>query len=594
MPSTALAAGPLSTLLTSLMAVQRAHPDARKILIASDINYGREALFALACRTGEWAGWEAANLRSIAEELAFTALGETDRRAGTDVEITALANQAVDLALTRSAVPARFCGLAGGLGFRHAIRDALLQLRTAGVRPTTIQRATTSDMPVHDLATVLAIYEEVLARSGLLDAAGIFALACERFDVEAPFVLDGVVVIAPALSVRGLPRQLLQRIRECGAETLPDEPVLGVTALEGGGIAACDFFAAATPADELREVLRRTLAEGLPWDAIEIAATDPDSYGIALDALCRHLEIGVTMLHGVPLIRTRIGRALERWLSWLADGLPADTLREALEAGELMIPGDAAAAAAVARVLRTLQIGWERDRYLAALGRLRDGTEAARIRPREMEDEDGETFARRKADHLRALSSLAELLDRLLAITPPVPERGRDEHTLLAPSVLARATLAYLEFVRPHDPAEESVLVRLRSRLEQLAAVEAPEVDFSRAMAELRDGLADLRAWPGMTNDRKPWSAGGGMLHLTNLAHAGATARRRTFVVGLDADRTAGPSMQDPFLSDAVRVALGADALPTTAARRLRGDRRGHARWYPGTGYSIVLHRWRR
>jgi len=523
-------------------------------------------LFAHARRTGGWIGWEAATLRGIAGELAFTALGERDRRVATDVEIGALVSEAIDLAIARRAVGDGFAGLAGGLGFRHAVRDALLELRTAGVTAPRLRAATGPATPAHDLAAALEHYEEALVTSALADPAAVFALALERFDAETPFVLDGVVVVAPGLTARGLPGRLLARLIEHGAGVLPDEPLMGVEALADTDAVTSDLFVAATPTDEIRELLRRTLAEGLPWDAVEIVATDMDTYGIALDAVCQQLGLAATALQGVPLIRTRIGRALERWLDWLSDGLPADTLRQALEAGELTAAGDGTVSAGLARTLRSLQIGWGRARYEAALARLGDGTEAARTRQRDEEDDDA--FAIRKAARARALGALAELLERLLAVTPPVPERGRDEPVASSCHALAQATLGYLDLVPPHGPAEESTLTRVRTRLEQLAAVPSAKVSFPRAMAELRDGIADLRAWPGMTNDRKPWSAAGGMVHLTGLAHAGTTGRPRTFVVGLDAERAAGPRVQDPILTDAVRSAIGADLLPTTALRR--------------------------
>jgi ATP-dependent helicase/nuclease subunit B len=94
------------------------------------------------------------------------------------------------------------------------------------------------------------------------------------------------------------------------------------------------------------------------------------------------------------------------------------------------------------------------------------------------------------------------------------------------------------------------------------------EVSFSNALAALREALADLRAWPLVTNDRKPWSAAGGMPHLTAISHAGTTGRRRTFVVGFDADRTSGTGRQDPLLPDVLRRSIGQGRLITSVERR--------------------------
>jgi ATP-dependent helicase/nuclease subunit B len=87
-------------------------------------------------------------------------------------------------------------------------------------------------------------------------------------------------------------------------------------------------------------------------------------------------------------------------------------------------------------------------------------------------------------------------------------------------------------------------------------------------MLSLRDALSDLRSWPPTDDTRKPYRAGGGMLHLTDIAHAGATARQRTFIVGLDAERAGGGARQDPLIPDVARRAFGDGRLPDVNARR--------------------------
>jgi ATP-dependent helicase/nuclease subunit B len=117
------------------------------------------------------------------------------------------------------------------------------------------------------------------------------------------------------------------------------------------------------------------------------------------------------------------------------------------------------------------------------------------------------------------------------------------------------------------DEAESAAMVRLLGWLQELESMRTDEVPFASAVAELRDLLADFRAWSAMGPDGRPWLSSGGALHLTDLTHAGASGRARTFVVGLDADRCSGPRLQDPFLPDSLRTALGG-GLATTAARR--------------------------
>ena len=606
--------------LDALVHVTRVHPHERKRLVVPDVNYGRELLVTLARETGGWIGWEATNLRGIAGALAFVALAERELRVATDVDVAAFVNRALHQTIERGQVSARCADLARSLGFRRAVRDALLELRVAGVSSDALRNGAPSGAPARDLVPILDAYERLLVDARLADPAAVFRAALDTFDHEAAFVLDGVTLLAPSLSRRGLPGMLVARLLAYGARVLdadagtevPVPPQLlartgettqrptasrsllarvATPALATQGdrpfdptCVQVDLFAAATPSDEIREIHRRVLAEGWRWDDVEIVATDPDTYGIALDALCQQLGVGATMLHGVPLTRTRLGRALERWLGWLDDGLPADTLRQALEAGELTVPdttGASATSAAVtpptvapasvapatlARELRALRIGWGRARYETTLARLDDGRRLAELR--RYEDESHDAFAARRASRERTIAALAALLRTILAATPDVPERGSERHVPCSCTSLARATLAYLQLVPVHGQSELHTMERLRKRLTELTAVDDPETSFAGARATLRDALADLRAWPLVTSDRKPWRSAGGMPHLTDVASAGATGRRRIFVVGLDAERTGGGGRQDPLLPDGVRHAIAPEHLATTATHR--------------------------
>src|SRR5690606_17712899 len=158
---------------------------------------------------------------------------------------------------------------------------------------------------------------------------------------------DAALYLLPGHPLGGVAGRLVRLLIErCGAKILPADAVIGLddppgilwcTAGDAGGAIsrlhttpagepgpAVELFAAATPTDELREVLRRSVADGIPWDRIEIVATDPRLYGAALDALARRLGIPVTYSTGLDVRRTRVGRAAEAYLDWISEGFPAD------------------------------------------------------------------------------------------------------------------------------------------------------------------------------------------------------------------------------------------------------------------------------
>jgi hypothetical protein len=562
-----------NAIVAQLQELDRQHPLERKLLLGPDLNYGRELLLALARATGGWLGWEPATLRSIAEDLAFVPLTSAGRRTADDVEVTSLLDRALDECLAEGKLHREFAEHAAKLGIRAAVRDAVLALRVAGADPEVVRRSTRRDTAAGQLPAVMERFELLLGRAGLVDPAGLFEAALDAFDAEAPFVLEGLVVVAPGLRPRGLAARLFERLGE-------RRQILAEPARDGrlfGDDVTPTLFHAATPADEVREALRRVLAvPGLTWDQVEIVAADPDTYGVALHGLALRDEIPLTSLKGVPMARSRAGRAVARVLEWLGDGLPADLVREALESGELAATSDAGGAApdgaALARALRGLNVGWGRRRYEEALTRLTDGTYVAG-RSKAREDEDEESAARRRATAETEAAALASVLERLLAIVPPdVPERGAHLEPRTTPALLAKAALAYLEMAPFEATAETRARDRHANRLRRLAEVEGqPLQPFSTAMLALREALADLRAWPQATGLGSPWSSAGGHLYLTDLEHAGTTGRSHVFVVGLDADSVAGSRLQDPILGDAERSrlnnALGHVALPTTADR---------------------------
>jgi ATP-dependent helicase/nuclease subunit B len=585
----------LNTAAAHLERLTAGYPLTRKRLIAGKL-YARELLLTLARTTGGWIGWEATTLRELAEELAFTRIGRDKLKPASDAEVAALVNEAISAAHTAGEFSDGTAALIDGPGLRTRLRDSVLELRTAGIAPAEVARlADGLNAPAtRDVATTLRHYERLLAERGLVDPAELFHLALAEFDEESQFVFDGPVVIASGMRAGGLPGRLVERLIEHGATVLPDdlpdglEPPPRVVAGERGSSQPhpvlrsalarttqaerpevekhpVEIFHAATPTTEILEVFRRAAAEGLRYDEVEIVTTDPDTYGIALDSVARQIDGGYTTVSGLPLTRARVGAALERWLQWLSNGLPADLLREALESGDIASPDPEVPAGALAQMLRDLRIGWGRARYEEGLLRLRDPrfVQGGRHDP---ENESESEFAERVTARRRTAHALTALIERLLESLPPFPERGEEMEPETTPETIARAAIEFLRALKPESGGESKTRDRLVDRLEQIAEVATPPTLFSSAMAALRDQLSDFRAWPSAALFTLPRESTGGAVHLTTLEHAGAAGRARTFFVGLDVERTAGPQVDDALLPDAIRRRSG--ELPTTADRR--------------------------
>ncbi|MGH7544345.1 MAG: PD-(D/E)XK nuclease family protein, partial [Gemmatimonadota bacterium] len=332
-----------------------------------------------------------------------------------------------------------------------------------------------------------------------------------------------------------------------------------------------ELYAAASPYEEIREALRRAVAKAATWDEVEIVATDPVVYGSALDEIATRLGIPVTYAVGLPVERSRPGRAAMAYLEWISADFPESLFRYLLASGDVAPPTrgegpDRLSAGRLARRLRKLRVGWGRERYLEAIA---FGLRQARADGKDEPEPDPEDVARirDRDDRTREteeLVALERILRPILEATPAVPDRIGLGGTPVAPADLARGLTTFLGFVPARSAVEHEARERLLERLGRIGGALVRRTSFSSALAILRKHL-DIRIPSPGAEGPPPWSSTGGHLHFSDLEHGGRTGRALTFVVGLDAERFPGAGIQDPILLDDDRRRLAPGALPGTA-----------------------------
>jgi len=538
----------------------------------------------------------------VADAVASGRMAEMGLVAADDFDEHALleASLAAALASVRD-LPYR--DLAERPGFRTALHGTVKALRLAGIAADSVRSARLEDGARGRLLwEVLGRYEEGLEAAGLADEAARLALAGEMLDRHAALPAEEVLLL-PGHGRRGLRGRLLELLLDGGASVLESDPVVGLrcpTSVMMGpaseavsrlaflhepkrAAAAAEpevtLFAAANPDEELREVLRRVRAAGDRWDQVEIVATDPVSYGSALDALATRLGIPATYAVGLPVGRTRQGQAVLAYLRWIESDFPADVPWALLRAETLTATAsetdEPPGGGRLARRLRALRIGWGRDRYESAIeGALRhlDETPAAgRVAADDEDDRDPEEIGRDQSDARSELVHLRALLVPLLRATPPTPDRTGRGGTPVSAADVARGALAFLEHVYLPEPTgpgatEHEARERLVAILDRIRDTQDMPTSFAMAVTAVRDWLEDVRVpSPGSPGPR-PWSSSEGKLHLTDVEHGGLSGRPVTFVVGLDAGRFPGSGLQDSILPDEDRQRLGGEVLPTARA----------------------------
>jgi len=586
-----------SRLLCALAHESREHPLDTKLLICRRRGVGREILHALTLATGGWVGFTYNTPLQLASRLVADGLAAAGFTRLDDLGQMALLDEAIDRALAGEEIE-RFQALAEGIGFRAAVRSSINDLRLAGIGTVALSKAPLEDAEKRDVLTrILHDYESLHDQRRLVDDARVLRLAVSGLESGESGLPEGRIYILPDLEQRGLVGQLLGILQERGALVLPVDPVFRSPTLPGlvtpaeavprGRLSfvlgpeeitpqcknpTIELFAAASPADELREILRWCVAEGLPWDEVEIIATDPVLYGSTLDSLATHLEVQVTHAAGLPVWRTRTGRAVAGYLRWIQEDFPSEIPRALLQVGILSPPNDGevvVGGARLARRLRSLRIGWGRQRYLKqidwALQALKDPLPVSADRS----PEEVEAYRERRRQELEGLRVL---LDPILAATPEVPDRFGAARTKVSPAALASGLLAFLEFVPAHREIEREAQSRLKHRLSRVQESLKRESSIGAAIATLRNHIEVRVPSPASGDKKQPWSSAGGHLHFSDISHGGLSGRSHTFVVGLHAGSAYDSDRQDPLLLDGDRKRV--DPINLATSDQLLAERR--------------------
>ena len=88
------------------------------------------------------------------------------------------------------------------------------------------------------------------------------------------------------------------------------------------------LFRALGESNEIREVFRRILKEGIPFDDVEIIVARTDPYVSMIYEVSSSLDIPTTVGSGIPVTYTRPGRALILYLKWLSEDFRSSHLSE--------------------------------------------------------------------------------------------------------------------------------------------------------------------------------------------------------------------------------------------------------------------------
>jgi ATP-dependent helicase/nuclease subunit B len=439
-----------------------------------------------------------------------------------------------------------FSMVEGGASLAGSLRATIEALRHSGLSPDDMA-AGKFEVPGKgaDLKSVFAEYLGILDEQQLVDHAGLIEMATRCLRENPERLGRGTMVLVPDdMEMTPDEKSLL--------DALPGE-ALAILETDGpplGGEATFGATSSVGEVNEVRGVLRSCLAHGIPYDEVEILHADRETYVPLIYETLLALEceqgsddadVPVTFAEGIPCDYSRPGRALRSWLQWIEGDFPQAGLVRMMREGLLLCGGAGEGRKSflrLARLLRSLGIGFGRRRYLEQIERRR-----AHLRrgdsPRSMEADD--------------LSRLGLLVEKLCGGLGGVKRAPLD--------ILAAARVFLESSARGANRLDEYAREALTGEIDEM----------EHWLRRLGEGTAvDITAWlealPGQKRimGSRPLP---GCLHVDHLLRGGHTGRRHTFILGLDDSRFPGRGLQDPLLLDSERRRLS-PSLRLAARRR--------------------------
>jgi ATP-dependent helicase/DNAse subunit B len=456
--------------------------------------------------------------------------------------------------------------------FSHAIYSTIQTLRLAGYSKDTLKKnAFITGNKAEDIYTILAEYEKSLSINQVIDKAGVLAKALEFAEINK----QAVFILQSNLNLTHLEEQLLSKILPESVYKLPLAPVFGVNTPEGTSIGSIGFgeptplshlyqldeasgepnlnvFTAKTEEMEVKQILAQIKTARAPLDESVVYYTNADTYITVFYHLSQKLDIPITYGEGLPVSFSRPGRLVSGLLVWIQSNYSVQFFLELLNEGLIelgknirLIEGGfveldkvVVSKTKIANVLRNLQIGWSKDRYLSLLN-----MEFDRLGKRFMMDNKNEFLETRIKEILWMRVSFSAIFKNL----PP-----------LESTMNYRECLTGIAFMLKNNYKTSSALDKMAKStlLEEIEKI-LPYADESLSSYDVIEKVKDLLLSVQVNQSRpKP-----GHLHVSSYKNGFYNSRTNVFIVGVDNKKFPGNSSEDPLLLDTERIAL-ANNLP--------------------------------
>ncbi|MFH1539790.1 MAG: PD-(D/E)XK nuclease family protein [bacterium] len=486
-----------------------------------------------------------------------------------------------------------------GFALSKTIFAAVNDLRLAGVDPEKMEPGK-FEVPSKgkELAAVSREYIKTLKEKNLVDYADVLRMAAGALRKKGAARDDNAIILIPddgdfsAMEenlLNSFPEGRLVRLEADRPGKLPDKKAMRI-------------FSTVGEVNEVREILRRCLAEKISFDEVEILHTDRDTYVPLIyetaRAVCETAKpnssekpIGknkenckvekhdppVTFAEGIHARYSRPGRALAAWLEWITEGYPQATLCGMIQDGLLEIPeaGEGKTSfVKLADAMRSIPIYHGRERYLLKIDEEIDALEKRSKYAKKKTDEESTEKYQNIKNRQKLVAAIRNFVRELLETTPA----DGDENC----GVLKKS----IDFIEKYTSKKSNELDNYsREKLSGEIRKLLFWIDSGATPANL-----DIREWlEALQREVRVLGSGPrpGCIHVANINSGGHSGRRHTFIAGLDDSRFPGAARQSPLLLDSERKKLSKNLR--TSAEQFRRRTEDFARLLARLRGSVTL-----
>lgn len=442
-----------------------------------------------------------------------------------------------------------FSGMEITPSFSYAIYSTLQSLRLAGYEAGTLKKeAFLAPEKAEDLVHILSQYEKMLVKNQFTDYASMLIKAIPFAGKDE----DVVFVLQSNLKLTHLEEQLLNNILPTGSFKLPLAPVLGVNIPERSSLSSISWgeptplsylyqidetgettvdlnvFTSKTEEMEVKHVLEKLKSLKVPLDESVIFYTTAEAYIIPFYHLAQKLDIPITFGEGLPVSFSNPGRLVSGLITWIQSNYSVQSFIDLLNEGLITLDDEAPSKSKIVRVLRDLQIGWSKERYLTQIE-----IEIKRL-------------AEKEEDVVTRINGLKWLHQWFTKMFKKLPDYAQN---LNYKKCLTGIAYFIKDYSKSSSALDEISKTALLEEIEKIS----PYADENLSRHDVIEKINDLLLTLSINHSRpKP-----GHLHITSYKKGIYNSRQNVFFLGLDNRKFPGDSGEDPLLLDTERLALG-------------------------------------